>query len=79
MKIQTKIELESTKHSDFLPSERTKVRFCLDLKQVCAIRETLDEESELETDCCLVYMNSGESFIVYENYHDLILEWQSLK
>jgi hypothetical protein len=78
--ITAKIDLINTKMAELIGSGKhtmkAEVRILVD--NIIALREWADEEDdEINPDMCAVYLISGEFFILYKPYADVIevLEW----
>jgi hypothetical protein len=78
--ITAKIDLINTKMAELIGSGKhtmkAEVRILTD--NIIALREWADEEDdEINPDMCAVYLTSGEFFILYKPYAEVveILEW----
>lgn len=60
-----------------IKEEFKEVRVCIDLNEVEAIRETIDDTTdEIDTNICAVMMRSGDSFVVKKSYNELLKLWK---
>lgn len=69
MIIQTTIDIYNTELEDMGIDSTMPVRFSVDLNEICAVREHIEKgETEPHHGKCVIYLKSGESFIVYLSY-----------
>jgi hypothetical protein len=78
--ITAEIDLINTKMAELIGSGKhtmkAEVRILVD--NIIALREWADEEDdEINPNMCMVYLTSGEFFILYKRYAEVveILEW----
>jgi hypothetical protein len=77
MIIQTTIEIYNTELDDMGIESTMSVRFSVDTNEICAVREHIEKgETEPRLSKCVIYLKSGESFIVYLNYDYLVSQLQ---
>ena len=80
MIIQTTIEIYNTELDDLGIESLMPVRFSVDPNEICAVREHAEKgETELSLNKCVIYLKSGESFIVYLSYDYVLNQLQYKK
>lgn len=79
MIIQTTIEIYNTELEDMGIDSTMPVKFSVDPNEICAVREHIEKgETEPRLSKCVIYLKSGESFIVYLNY-DYVLSQLTMR
>ena len=69
MILETTIDIFNTELDNMGIELLMPVRFSVDTKEICAIREHVEKsETEPSLTKCVVYLRSGESFIIHSNY-----------
>ncbi len=54
-----------------MEQEDETVRLLVDLDDLSGIRETVGEDDEIDEDCCIIFLKSGESFVVDVGYEGM--------
>lgn len=69
MILETTIDIFNTELDDMGIELLMPVRFSADTQEICAIREHVEKnETEPSLTKCVIYLRSGESFIIHSNY-----------
>jgi hypothetical protein len=77
MIIQSTIDIYNAELDDMGIESLMPVRFCVNTDDICAVREHVEKgETEPRLSKCVIYLKSGESFIVYLNYDYLVSQLQ---
>lgn len=79
MIIQTTIEIYNTELEDMGIDSTMPVKFSVDLNEICAVREHIEKgKTEPHHGKCVIYLKSGETFIVYLSY-DYVLSQLTMR
>jgi hypothetical protein len=80
MIIQTTTEVQNLQLRDLTGQEiYVPVNMSFNLKDVVAIREALmDNEYEIDSSRCFIYLKSGEYFIIYTPYETILELYNTL-
>jgi len=69
MILETKLELYNKKILELTGDDTSFLcDFIVDTKEICAARPSFDDDGE-EEEGCLIYLKSGESFIIKLSYN----------
>ena len=73
MIIRTTIEVYNTELDDMGIDLPMEVKFSVDSNEICAVREHIEKgETEASSDKCVIYLKSGEFFIISVSYNYIL-------
>jgi hypothetical protein len=75
MIIQTTIEVYNRELDDMGIELPMEVKFSVDSNEICSVREHIEQgETKPSSNKCVIYLKSGESFVVSVNYVYVLYE-----